>query len=256
MIFITTSHDPVDEQIDRAKALSNDLNITYISRKHCSNLELFIQNDYCYVVEKDRIVVRWKDGQLFFHPSMAKVRMKNLQRGLKDHLIESLDLKGNELVLDTTLGLATEAILMAAFLESGKIVGVEGSLPIYVIVRDGLSNYKSNLPWINAAMKKIELIHADFKQFIRSLPDNSYDIVYCDPMFENPVYESSSMNPLRPFALYDTIDQNDVNEMLRVARKKLVLKAHAKDSLFERIKVDSITGSRKSCVFYGVIYKK
>jgi hypothetical protein len=46
MIFITTSHDPVDEQIDRAKALSNDLNITYISRKHCSNLELFIQNDY------------------------------------------------------------------------------------------------------------------------------------------------------------------------------------------------------------------
>jgi len=64
------------------------------------------------------------------------------------------------------------------------------------------------------------------------------------------------MNPLRPFAVYDTVTDKDVEEMLRVARRKVVLKAHALDSLFDRIKVDRITGSKKSQVLYGVIEKR
>lgn len=64
------------------------------------------------------------------------------------------------------------------------------------------------------------------------------------------------MNPLRPFAIYDTITTDDVEQMVRVAKKKVVLKAHAKDSLFNRIPVEKIFGSRRSQVFYGVIEKR
>jgi hypothetical protein len=75
-------------------------------------------------------------------------------------------------------------------------------------------------------------------------------------MFENPVYESSAMNPLRPFAVYDTVNEEDIEEMLRIAKKKVILKSHVKDSLFKRIRVDELKGSRKSGVLYGVIYKR
>lgn len=256
MIFVTTSHDPTERQIEKAKRLADELKLPYFKRKDHPNISEAIEGEYCYVIEKNRIVVKSENSEFFFHPSMAKVRMKNIQKGLKDHLIECLQLTGNEVILDTTLGLGTEAILMAAFLNSGKVVGIEGSTPIFVVVRDGLENHKAKENWINIAMKKIQIIHADFKQFLRSCPERSYDIIYCDPMFENPVFESSSMNPLRPFAIYDTINIDDIDQMLRITKKKVVLKAHAKDSLFKRIPVDKIFGSRRSQVLYGVIEKR
>ncbi|KUK02895.1 MAG: hypothetical protein XD58_0971 [Thermotoga sp. 50_1627] len=215
-----------------------------------------VGSDYCYVVESNRVVVKYRGGALFFHPSTAKVRMRNVRKGLKDHLIECLQLRGNEWILDTTFGLGAEAILMAGFLKDGRIVGLEASTPIYIVVREGLKSYRDKEDWVNEAMKRIEIVNMDFREYLLSCPDDSFDIVYCDPMFENPVYESSSMNPLRPFAVYDTVTGRDVEEMLRVARKRVVVKAHALDSLFDRIKVDRITGSRKSQVLYGVIEKK
>jgi len=256
VIFVTTSHDPDEKQMQRALELAKELNLPYLPRKDHSNLSIATCGEYCYVVEKERIVVKYDKGEFFFHPSMAKVRMKNIQKGLKDHLIDCLKLTGTEIILDTTFGLGTEAILMAAFLNSGKVVGIEASTEIYVVVRDGLRNYRAKERWISDAMKKIELFRADFREFLRSSNPGSYDVVYCDPMFENPVFESSSMNPLRPFAVYDTIDANDVDLMLNVAKKKVVLKAHAKDTLFKRIRVDKVFGSKKSQVLYGVIEKK
>ncbi|MCS7175706.1 class I SAM-dependent methyltransferase [Pseudothermotoga sp.] len=256
MIFVTTSHKPAKEQVLKARRLAEELGLPYLSRKNHSNLLSFVGDDYCYVVESDRIVVKYKNGSLFFHPSTAKVRMRNIKKGLKDHLIECLGLKGDELILDTTFGLGAEAILMAGFLREGRILGLEASVPIYIVVREGLKTYRDKEEWINIAMSKIELLNCDFRTYLSSCPDGFFDIVYCDPMFENPVYESSSMNPLRPFAVYATVTGADVREMIRVARKKVVLKAHAKDSMFERIKVDMITGSKKSQVLYGVINKK
>jgi len=256
MIFVTTSHKPTKEQVLRAKELAQELNLPYIPRRSFRDLLRIVGTDYCYVVESDRIVVKYRSGSLFFHPSTAKVRMRNVKKGLKDHLIECLQLAGSEWILDTTFGLGAEAVLMAGFLEEGKVVGLEASTPIYIVVREGLKNYRDKEDWVNDAMRRIEILNVDFREYLVNCPDDSFDIVYCDPMFENPVYESSSMNPLRPFAVYDTVTGKDVEEMLRVARRKVVLKAHALDSLFDRIKVDRITGSKKSQVLYGVIEKR
>ena len=253
---VTTSHKPTKDQVLKAKELARELGTKYVSRRHLSEKIERGEVDFYYVVEKDgRLVIRWRGGEFFFHPSVAKLRMKNIQSGGRDYLIEVMDFKGDELVLDTTFGLGAEAILMAAFLPEGKVIGLEKSIHIYTIVKHGLEHYEPNVSWIKEAMERIELINADFKEFLKEAPDESYDIVYCDPMFENPKYESSAMNPLRPFASYDTVTPEDIEQMLRVARKKVVLKSHVKDSLFSRIKVDYTVGSKKSGVIYGVIEK-
>ena len=254
---VTTSHNPSRDQIEVAKDLAKKLNAKYVGRRHLSDYRKREKVDFYYVVESNgRIVIRWDSGELFFHPSVAKIRMKNIQNGGRDYLIEALDLDGDEIVLDTTFGLGTEAILIAAFLPKGKVIGLEKSIHIYTVVSDGMKRYKPKTRWIREAIERIELVHADMKDFIREAPDESYDIVYCDPMFENPKYESSSMNPLRPFASYDTVDEEDIKHMLRIAKKRVVLKANERDSLFERIKVDKVMGSKKSGVLYGVIEKR
>ena len=233
-----------------AKRMADELGCRYINRRRLSEIKDDL--DFYYVVEKDRVVLRFKGGVLFFHPSMAKVRYINIKKGMGDHLIEALNLDGNELVLDTTFGLGSEAILMAHFLKDGKVIGLEASKHIYTIVKYGFEFYKPKERWMAEAMKRIEILNEDFKEFIRRCEDKSFDIVYCDPMFENPIYESDSMNPLRPFAVYDTIDEEDLKEMLRISRKRVVLKSRIGDGLFDRIKVDKVVKGRR-LIMYGVI---
>ncbi len=51
-----------------------------------------------------------------------------------------------------------------------------------------------NYGWKNL-LKKIKIYHENYKEFIKKQDDNCYDIVYCDPMFENPQLKSNSINP-------------------------------------------------------------
>jgi len=251
--FVTTSNKPEKAQSDRAYALSKELGCPFVLRKRfIEHFEKYPRSFY-YVVEKERIVIRWKEGIFFFHPSSAKMRMRNLKHGQRDYLIEILDLKGSEKILDLTLGLGSEALLMGAFLEEGYIEGIEFSKHIYTIVKYGIEDYVDESPWINKSKEKIRLVNSDYKEYLCRLPDKSFDIVYCDPMFEHPVLESSGFNPLRPFASYDFIEKKDLEEMKRVAKKTVLLKALQKDSLFQQIEVDEISGSRSSGVLYGVI---
>jgi len=249
---VTTSYKPNLQQIALARKIASDLACQYVPRKKLNREDL----DFFYVIEKSgRLVIRSENLELFFHPSMAKVRFLNIKKGLKDYLIESLEPSGDERVLDLTFGLGSEAILMANFLPKGKVVGIEGSIHIYTIVKYGLKNYKDRSQWINDSMKRIELYYGNFKELIRKYSDDSFDVVYCDPMFENPIYKSNSMNPLRSFAMYDSIDIEDIEQMLRIAKRKVILKSRIGDSMFDKIKVDKLLKGKNSVIVYGVIYK-
>ncbi|MCD6545063.1 MAG: class I SAM-dependent methyltransferase [Thermotogae bacterium] len=249
---ITTSYKPNHQQVVMAKKIANELSYKYVPRKKLKKDDL----DFFYVVEKNgRLVIRGKNLEFFFHPSIAKVRFLNIKKGLKDYLIEALEPLGNETVLDLTFGLGSEAILMANFLPNGKVIGVEGSIHIYTVVKYGLRTYRDRSDWINEAMKRIDLWYGNFKELIKGLPNDSVDVVYCDPMFENPIFESNSMNPLRKFAVYDSIDTFDVEHMIRIAKKKVILKSRVGDTMFEKIKVDKLLKGKNSVIIYGVIFK-
>jgi len=253
---VTTANKPDKELVIKARKLAKELGTRYVSRRKLAEYKKQFPIDFFYSVEKERLVIRWgESGTFFFHPASSKMRMRNIRHNQRDYLIETLALKGDEQILDLTLGLGSEAILMGAYIDTGKIVGVEASKHIYTIVKYGMKQYVDVSPWVNKSMTKIDLVNRDFKEYIRELPDNSFDIVYCDPMFENPVMTSSSLNAIRPFAAYEQLELEDVEEMKRVAKKMVLLKALEKDSLFERIKTDTIVGSKSSGVLYGVIEK-
>lgn len=251
--IVTTSIKPNAEEVLQAIELSKELKSRYVSRRSLNKFKERHTLDFFYVVEKDRLRIRWETGEFFFHPASSKMRMRNIRNEQRDHLIEILNLAGTETIFDLTLGLGSEAILMAAHLTEGKVVGIEASRHIYTIVKYGLQDYRDESDWFNQAVKKIELVNSDYKTWIRAQEDASCDYCYCDPMFENPVMASSGLNPIRPFAIYDGISEQDIQEMKRITRKKVILKALFKDSLFSGIELDEIRGSRTSGVIYGVI---
>lgn len=55
-----------------------------------------------------------------------------------------------------------------------------------------------------------------------------------DPMFEETIEESTNFIPLRNAGLHDSLSVEWIAEAKRVAKKRVVLKAHFKSPLFER----------------------
>ncbi|AMW33581.1 class I SAM-dependent methyltransferase [Fervidobacterium islandicum] len=253
-VVVTTSHNPSKEAVELAKKLSQNFKVPYYNRRHLSERVKTGEIKIYYVVDNNlQLSVIAPAGRLFFHPGMAKIRMENYKRDGRDLLLEALRPSYEDIIYDATFGLGMDAVFMAHFVK--QVIGTEVSVHIYRVVSYGLSNYKSKEEWINEAVKKIVLFNDDMKDFIKRQPDKSFDIVYCDPMFENPVYESSALNPLRPLASYDTIDTEIVEEMIRIARKRVVIKTLIKDSLLERlsVKFDRVITSKRSGLIYACV---
>jgi len=222
--------------------------VRYVSRRHL----IPRKDEVILVVESERLSAVKGGKRFFFHPSLAVIRKSNIDSGERDYLIESLDLEGNEEVLDCTLGLGSEAMLIAHFLPRGKVIGLEKSPIIKMIVEDGMKHPEKLYKWIQNAVKRIEIVEADYKEFIRK-SDKKFDCVYVDPMFEHPSYESSAMNSMRPFADNSALDVEDIEVMKSIAKKRVVVKAKWNDSIFEKYDFDKIVGSAKSGIGYGVI---
>ncbi|MFW6120369.1 MAG: class I SAM-dependent methyltransferase [Petrotogales bacterium] len=253
---LTTSNRPNKDLEKSAKNLSSRYDIPYKSRNIANEKLKKEELDFIYVLDRNYQLKIWfRDSSFFFHPSTAKVRRKNILNGQNDNLIECINLKGNELILDTTFGLGSEALLMAHYLNTGKVIGLESSVHIFRIVAHGLKNYPFKYQWISEAARHIVLLNRNFKNYIKKIASKSYDIVYCDPMFEVPQFRSDSINPLRYFADYQQLSREDIKEFIRIARKKIVLKSRITDHLFNELDIEFSYSriSKNSGVIYGVI---
>ncbi len=253
---LTTSNRPNQDLEESAKKLSCEFDIPYKSRNIANERLKKEELDFIYVLDRNyQLKIRFKDSSFFFHPSTAKVRRKNILNGQNDNLIECMNLEGNELILDTTFGLGSEALLLAHYLKTGKVVGLESSVHIFRIVSHGLKHYPFKYKWISEAARRIVLLNRNFKDFIKKIASKSYDIVYCDPMFEIPQFRSDSINPLRYFADYQQLSREDIKEFTRIARKKIVLKSRTTDRLFNELNIEFSYSriSKNSGVIYGVL---
>lgn len=235
-VFVTTSHGAGKDHKEKAKAFASEHGYDYVSRQKIEDISRLANDAYVYVFSKNRILSVFHEGtELFFHPSVAKIRMLNIQHGQPDHLISSLSLDSTTTVLDTTLGLGTEALLIAAFLESGSVTALEKSEHVYNVVRIGLEYYPYRNRWMVEAASRIKLVRSSYKEYFADREDASYDVVYCDPMFEKPKMRSSSINALRPFASSHPPSESDIVQMKRIARKRVVFKVRETDRLFETL---------------------
>ncbi|UJF36021.1 class I SAM-dependent methyltransferase [Paenibacillus hexagrammi] len=164
---------------------------------------------------------------LFFHPSMAQVRIKRLLRGEPDLLLEAAGVTAGDSVVDCTAGLASDSIVFSyAAGHTGTVTAVESEAVPAMLISEGLRTYESEIPELNEAMRRIHVIRMNHRIYLEQLDSKSVDIIYFDPMFRNPIDESSSISPLRARANYDALDVAAIEQARRVARKSIVLKEH------------------------------
>lgn len=227
-IIVTTSLGQNPLLVQEAHALAQHYALTYLERRKQSLKKLTQGETPALVVYQDKLVLTHPDGsQLYFHPDTAVLRIK----ADRDPLVDLLP-SDSETVLDTTMGLASDSIVMAA--AGHQITALEVNPLIHLIVSRGLKTFKTGNGQIDKAMRSIKALNQEALAYMRQLPNKSVDTVYTDPMFLHRITESSNLRGLAPLADFRGLSESFMQEAQRVARHAIIAKAHFRDDSLER----------------------
>lgn len=254
--IVTTAHNPDTAAEILAADLATRLDGKFVMREDFSfdALRKIHGAENILLVKKNSVSIITAEGELFFHPNTAHLRIKNLRGGEGDRLIDVLNISAGSTVLDCTLGLGSDALVESYVVgSSGKVIALEVNPLIAEVVRHGMKNFSEDSPHILEAMRRVEVITADCRDYLKTCADNSFDAVYFDPMFRRPVKKSSGLNPIRPLADNSPLTQEIINEACRVAKFRVVMKEHSGNTEFERLGFELMNGGKYSSVAFGVI---
>lgn len=248
--FVTTSRRATSKEMDEARRLAERLSLPYRERTG----PIASADGPVLVVTKDKLVIETGSEPLFFHPGMAKPRIRAWEQARRDVMIDAMQLEPGMSVLDATLGLGADAIV-ASFVagETGRVVGLEAIAALALVVGTGMASYAFDHPDIVAAMRRIEIVHAEHGRYLAETPDDAFDVVYFDPLFRNPVQETSHMQPWRQLGRNAPLTRQTLDEAMRVARRRVVVKERSDGDVFEQLGIERVIGGRGSRVAYGVL---
>lgn len=257
-MFVTTAGRTSPGMIQAAKEAAAELGVAFHPRKSHSVSSLQEQwKDDCIVYGKNRLELfsYGKSSPYFFHPNSAAFRIKRLMRGESDPFLEAAKIEPGDTVADCTLGLASDSIIASyAAGPSGKVTGVEGNPFLAYLAEKGLKTWKSGVPQMDEAMERVEVISALSLDYLKGRQDQSADIVYFDPMFEEKLLDSDGIKELAKFAVYG-LSGELIEEAKRVSRKRVVLKDHFRSERFSTFGFEVYR--RKSSRFhFGVLERK
>jgi len=259
-LAVTTSLcDNGGRQQEKALSISAKLSIPCLERENQSIEKLLGRYllDGVLVVERDRIVYKYSGGEFFFHPGLAILRINEISSGKTDQMIKTMEIRPGDRVLDCTLGLGSDSIVIAYSTNGGEVIGLESSPVISLIVAEGLKSYTGKAGGtLLRSMQNVRVFCADYNDYLKDQAEDSVDVVYFDPMFRRPGRKSCSISALRPLANNSPLSVEALQEATRVARRRVVVKESSQGQEFSRLGIKTVAGGKYSPVTYGIIEKR
>ena len=153
-MIITTSLRENEELIARAQALALDLGADYQPRRKLSLAKCLERFGPFYLLYKDRLsFINADASELTFHPDTAALRIK----APHDALVSLLG-KSPKTILDTTMGLASDSLVMAAV--GNQVIALESQDVIFQVVSRGLASYQTDDKQLEKACVLLRLLRA------------------------------------------------------------------------------------------------
>lgn len=256
-LFVTTPRVATAAQQAIAASLATHFHAPYVARDGRSMTQLFDETGAEVIIvagDPFRMFHREATHPLFFHPSMAAQRIEREARGDRDRLLRVAGVRRGDVVIDATVGLASDALVFAhAVGPSGRVVGLEEAwllaTMLQVVQRCDSRTYRD----AGDLLRRVEIHHVSHLAWLQAQPSDSADVVYFDPMFRTPAEASASLAPLRPFASPRPLSSAAIEEAKRVARRCVVVKERPLSGVFRRH--DLIPDLPRRKIAYGVWHK-
>lgn len=193
-------------------------------------------------------------GVYGFHVGTAVLRISQMKKGNTDRLCALLPSQGVH-VLDCTFGHGGDATVLSWFLgKKGQVTALEKSDVLYEIGREGIHSWVYKNQDITESVRRIHLIHGDFKNILQGAEEDSFDVVYFDTMFKHPVKrQENKMEGFRQGAIYDTVTEDDLRRAMKVARYEVIVKERPFSKLFASSLFTAVHEKHGQSTAYGVI---
>ena len=255
-VFVTTVEKTNESLNQKAFIIAEQLGIPYRERRKRTIKQLLgLYQQPCLVIGKEKVELYDLHGSdpLFFHPNMAAIRIKRIEKGEDDPFVRATGLCEGMSILDCTLGMGADALVASYVIGcSGNITSLEVNPFVYFVIRDGLQSYPFKRDQMADAAKRINAVNIDYLTFLKNADDRSFDVVYFDPMFTESVAESTGIQSLGSFASYQDLTKEAIDEAKRVAKKRIILKDYFKSDRFAKFGFQ--VEKRKTAKFhFGVI---
>ncbi|WP_338866233.1 class I SAM-dependent methyltransferase [Myxococcus stipitatus] len=221
-LAVTTSTKVDDVQIQEARTVAERWGLPFMRRRAKEGIASWLgtKTEALIVVGGDGVTLWEPEGSFGFAAGMAHLRRMRLRAGEPDTFVKVAELRPGNSVLDCTLGLGQDALVAAlAVGPSGKVVGLEKSLALCVVVAEGLRRYERG-----EDSCAVDVLHADAHEYLKTLPSKSFDVVFFDPMFAKPKKAQPAFEVLRRFAEHAPLTPEALEEGRRVARRWVVVK--------------------------------
>ena len=136
---------------EQARAWALQLQVPYVKRYDNGSLDTMLADhhlDALLIAGKKGPQLYSREGMMLYHPGLGKVRWQRVvQRNETDNFLTAMHLSPGQRVLDCTVGLAADALLAShAVGETGRVIGLEASLPLWFLTSRGVISYKSQIP--------------------------------------------------------------------------------------------------------------
>ena len=254
-VAITTATRPRDAECELARRLAAETSYDYVprDRRPLAEIAMAAQCEGLLGVERGELAL-WIDGEsLRHHPNMAKLRILAIEQGRGDVLVDALQLKPGDRVLDCTCGLGSDAIVTAyAVGPSGRVRALEAAPLLALLASRGMAAWNgTEPPSLAPAMRRIEVAYADYADFLRGEVDDSWDVVYFDPMFNTTVAGARGLDLVRRLARAGGPTSADLDQARRVARRRVVMKDRLPGPELDRLGFTTIQRGRRVC--YGAL---
>ncbi|EOD07865.1 hypothetical protein EMIHUDRAFT_249317 [Emiliania huxleyi CCMP1516] len=166
---------------------------------------------------------------LRLHAGIAAKRLRNAgAAGFQDSLLAACELRAGEVVIDATAGLLGDALVAAhAVGPGGRVVAME-SIPLLHAVTSGSPSTLGDAR-ADEALGRVSVLLGDHTALLRSMPDESADVVFFDAA---PAYAG-----LRSLADHRPLSAEAVRQAVRVARRRVVVMDAAAGEELERLGV-------------------
>lgn len=227
-LIVTTAIDKEAKLVKRAQDLAQLYGGVYQDRGKRTMKQIYRLAEGTLVLNKNELIYYDAEGQkLFFHPNTAWLRVLNG----RDPLLEALACPTGASVLDATMGMASDSLVMQYF--GYQVTALESNPLVHLIVSDGLSRFVMEDSRFTQAMRDLVTFCQDHESYLAQVEDKSIDCVYFDPMFKVGIEESKNLDGIRLLANRQPLTEETLAQAKRVARHRIVVKAHYQDPIFE-----------------------
>jgi hypothetical protein len=127
-------------------------------------------------------------------------------------------------------------------------------LELGLVVREGLQTVTTDQAILNAAMRRVRVVHLGHHlDYLRACPSRRYDVVCFDPFFGEVLEGSEPFAPIREFGDHGPLLPEALSEARRVARRRVLVKAVRWSDTLAALGITDRCDSRTGKVVYGIL---